>query len=65
MAEIPIERKQGKNWIPLIVGVLVVLALLGWWASHNRANGTATRAADTSATVATDSGAGSTGGRAR
>jgi hypothetical protein len=65
MAEIPIERKQSKNWLPLIIGALVVLALLGWWASRNRDNGTVTNASDTSATVTTDSAAGSTGGRAR
>lgn len=52
MAEIPIERKKGTNWLPLIIGVLVVLALLGWWASRNRDARAATRASDPSATVA-------------
>lgn len=30
MAEIPIERKTGTNWLPWVIG-LVLLALLLWW----------------------------------
>lgn len=30
MAEIPIERKESRNWLPLILGALLLLALLGY-----------------------------------
>jgi hypothetical protein len=62
MAEIPIERKKSTNWLPLIIGALVVLALLGWWASRNRDDrDTSAITSDTSATAARDT----TSGRPR
>jgi len=30
MAEIPIEKKSGKNWLWVLLALLVV-ALLAWW----------------------------------
>lgn len=30
MAEIPIQRKESRNWVPLILGALVLLALLAY-----------------------------------
>lgn len=53
MAEIPIERKKGTNWLPLIIGALVVLALLAWWASRNRDDSSTTSGVTTSDTTAT------------
>ena len=31
MAEIPIERKEARNWLPLVLGLLALLALLFWF----------------------------------
>ncbi len=45
MAEIPIERKQGRNWLPLILGLLALLAVLGFCFTRNRGAETATGAA--------------------
>jgi hypothetical protein len=36
MAEIPIQRKERRNLLPLILGALVLLALLGWCATRDR-----------------------------
>ena len=52
MAEIPIERKKSTNWIPLIVGLLLVVALVAWWRSRDGNDTNANAAtADTSAAV--------------
>lgn len=57
MAEIPIERKTRSSMLPLIIGAVVLLALLGWWFSRrNDAANTPVRA---------DSTAGATTGAAR
>lgn len=59
MAEIPIERKKGTNWLPLIIGALLVVALIAWWRSRDN-DDTVTGAitSDTSAAVAIDTAAG-------
>lgn len=55
MTEIPIERKKATNWLPLIIGALVVLALLGWWRTRDRdQTDTSAITSDTSAAVAAD-----------
>lgn len=36
MAEIKIEQKQQRNLLPLILGALVLLALLGWCVTRDR-----------------------------
>jgi hypothetical protein len=36
MAEIPIQRKERRNLLPLILGALVLLALLGWCVTRDR-----------------------------
>lgn len=51
MAEIKVERKQ-RNLLPLLLGLLALVALLWWFLSRNNADETAIAAADT-ATVAT------------
>jgi hypothetical protein len=49
MAEIPIERKESRNWLPLILGLLALLAVLGYCFSRNRGADTAARPADSAA----------------
>ena len=49
MAEIPIERKERRNWLPLILGLLALLAILGYCFTRNRS-------ADTAATATTAAG---------
>ena len=34
MAELPIERKEGRNWIPLVLLGLLLLAILGYCATR-------------------------------
>ncbi len=63
MAEIPIERKQGTNWLPIILGALVLLALLGWCATRNRAPEAVVTPADTTGAM-TGTAAGGTMGAA-
>jgi hypothetical protein len=46
MAEIPIERKSGRNWLPLLLGLVALLAILGYCFSRNRGADTAARPAD-------------------
>jgi hypothetical protein len=63
MAEIPIERKEGRNWLPLLLGLLALLALLFFFLRNRNAPDTAARPADTTAVAAapaagTDSAAG-------
>lgn len=65
MAELPIERKTGTNWLPIIIGAVVILALLGWCATRNTATETTPAVSDTtamnsvpSATTATTTGTG-------
>jgi hypothetical protein len=57
MAEIPIERKEGRNWLPLILGLLALLAL-AYCFLRPKDTTTAARSADTAAVAgaATDSG---------
>jgi len=57
MAEIPIDRKEGRNWLPLILGLLLLLALLGYWFTRNRGAETAGGTTD-SATVSNAPGVG-------
>ena len=55
MAEIPIERKKGTNWLPFIIGALLLVAAIAWWRSRDNddaAIGAVT--SDTSAAVAAD-----------
>ena len=64
MAEIPIERKEGRNWLPLILGLLALLAL-GFCFLRPRGDTVGARAGDSTAVAAapattTDSAAGST-----
>lgn len=48
MAEIPIERKEGRNWLPLILGLLALLAILSYCFTR-RTPDTAARPADSTA----------------
>ena len=50
MAEIPIERKERRNWLPLLLG-LALLALLAWLFLRNRGDAPATTAAVTDSTA--------------
>ena len=34
MAELPIERKEGRNWLPLVLLGLLLLAVLGYCATR-------------------------------
>jgi hypothetical protein len=69
MAEIPIERTQRRNWLPLILGLLALLAILGYCFSRNRGAETTTAtaaaagdsAAVTARAVPADSGAATSG----
>ena len=49
MAEIPIERKKGTSWLPLILLGLLALLLLGWCMTRGK---DAAPVADTTAAVA-------------
>jgi hypothetical protein len=64
MAEIPIERKESRNWLPLILGLLALLLLLGFCFMRRGNDGVATAPADSAAVAAapgaTDSAAGNT-----
>ena len=40
MAEIPIQEKRGGSKLPLILGVLALLAVLAWWLTRDRADDT-------------------------
>jgi hypothetical protein len=44
MAEIPIERKERRNWLPLVLGLLALLAVLGYCFTRNRDTATPTTA---------------------
>jgi hypothetical protein len=63
MAEIPIERKRSRNWLPLVLGLLALLGILGYCFSRNRGAETTTgtavgdSAAVTAGAVPADSGA--------
>ena len=64
MAEIPIQRKEGRNIWPLLIGLLVLAAVLWFVFARQRSPNTAAARAD-SAAVATpavtpDSAAGTT-----
>jgi hypothetical protein len=60
MAEIPIERKEGRNWLPLLLGGLLLLALLGYCFSRRGAD-PATTTADSTAVGVTDAGGAAAG----
>jgi hypothetical protein len=51
MAEIPIERKESRNWLPLIIGLLLLLGILGYCFTRDRGT-TATAAGDSGAVTA-------------
>lgn len=36
MAEIPIQRKERRNWLPLLLGLLLIAALVYWFACRPR-----------------------------
>lgn len=52
MAEIKIQEKRGTNWLPLVLGALVLLALLTWFATRDRSADPVAAAADTTAAAA-------------
>jgi hypothetical protein len=56
MAEIPIERKTSRNWLPLILGLLALLAILGYCFTRNRGE-TTVGTADSAAVGGTTAGA--------
>jgi putative membrane protein len=65
VAEIPIQRKEGRNIWPMILGLLVLLAVLWFIFGRNRNADTSAARADSTAVasngaVATDSAAGTT-----
>jgi hypothetical protein len=49
MAEIPIERKEGRNWLPLILGLIALLAVLAYCFTRNRGTDTVAATADSTA----------------
>jgi putative membrane protein len=65
VADIPIQRKEGRNIWPLLLGLLVLLAILWYVFGRRNANNTAAARADSTAVasgaVTTDSAAGTTG----
>ncbi|MES2523791.1 MAG: hypothetical protein V4617_13885 [Gemmatimonadota bacterium] len=62
MAEIKIEEKKRSNLLPLILAAVLLLALLGWCATRNNDDGSATAGADTMRAVGdTATGAGAAG----
>lgn len=52
MAEIKIQEKRGTNWLPLVLGAVLLLALLGWFATRDRAAEPVAATADTTAVAA-------------
>ena len=64
MADIPIQRKEGRNIWPLLLGLLVLLGIL-WFIFGRRSSTTAAARADSTAVasgaVTTDSAAGASG----
>jgi hypothetical protein len=67
MAEIPIERKEGRNWLPLLLLGLLALALLVFFLRRDRAEpgvATADSTATTTSTGAVAGAAGAAGGAA-
>jgi putative membrane protein len=65
VAEIPIQRKEGRNIWPMLLGLLVLLAVLWFLFARNRNANTAAARADSTAVasngaVTTDSAAGTT-----
>ena len=69
MAEIPIQRKEGRNIWPLLIGLLVLAAVLWFVFARQRGPDTAAARADsaavaTPAAVRTDSAGGATAGTA-
>ena len=58
MAEIRVERKQ-RNLLPILLGLLALLALVWWFLNRGQGDETATAVADTAA-VATGTGAAAT-----
>lgn len=51
MAEIPIEKKERSNLLPLLLGALLLLALLGWCVTRDRDVEPVPGAADTTAVM--------------
>jgi len=66
VAEIPIQRKEGRNIWPLLIGLLVLAAVLWFVFARQRSPDTAAARADSAAVAApavrTDSAAGTTTG---
>lgn len=50
MAEIPIQERKHRSMLPLIIGALVVLALLGWLLSRRNDDRTTEAATGTTVT---------------
>ena len=65
MADIPIQRKEGRNIWPLLLGLVVLAAVLWFVFARQRGPDTAAARADSAAVAApavrTDSAAGTTG----
>lgn len=57
MAEIPIQKKERSNLLPLILGAVLLLALLGWCATRNRDVVPTVTTADTTAAIGAAPGA--------
>ena len=67
MAEIPIERKEGRNWLPLLLGLAALLLLAFFLLRRNSGDQTTVARADSTAVVAgttTDAAAGTVAGGA-
>ena len=68
MADIPIQRKEGRNIWPLLIGLLVLAAVLWFVFARQRSPDTAAVRADSAAvaapSVTTDSAGGATAGTA-
>ena len=68
MADIPIQRKEGRNIWPLLIGLLVLAAVLWFVFARQRSPDTAAARADSAAVatpaVTTDSSGGATTGTA-
>lgn len=60
MAEIPIQRKEGRNIWPWVIGAIVLLALLWFLFGRQRGDTTAATTTDSTATMMAPAAPGST-----